>query len=272
MKKLNLNIQMFASTNKTTNYELPQFIGTDKPTWLGDVNGAMSIIDNAMHINASDIDSLESSVATASATASQASQDVSTLTTTVGTLSTSVGSATTTANNAQATATSALNTANTANGKADTNASNIATNTSAITALQTDISKFNLNNFANTSFTGVGGSVSANNIKVATNSDGSVGKIYGRIQFTKSAQNTTFSCASALRPTSNITINALGTMYGRASSSGAYNVWSAQDVNIATDGTISFSINVATSTLSNGMLIINPCLLFMTDFGDTPEE
>lgn len=272
MKKLNLNIQMFASTNKTTNYELPQFIGTDKPTWLGDVNGAMSIIDSAMHTNASDIDSLESSVATASATASQASQDVSALTTTVGTLSTSVSSATTTANNAQATATSALNTANTANGKADTNASNIATNTSDITALQSDILKLNLTDFASTSFTGVGGSVVANNIKVATNTDGSIGKIYGRIQFTKSATNTTFTCASALRPTTNITINALGTMYTSPNSTTGYAVFSAQDVSIATDGTISFSINIATSSVARGMLIINPCLLFMQDFGDTPEE
>lgn len=40
-----------SSTNKTTNYELPQFISTDKPTWLGDVNGAMGIIDTQMKAN-----------------------------------------------------------------------------------------------------------------------------------------------------------------------------------------------------------------------------
>ena len=40
-----------SSTNKTTNYELPQFISTDKPTWLGDVNGAMGIIDTQMKTN-----------------------------------------------------------------------------------------------------------------------------------------------------------------------------------------------------------------------------
>ena len=44
MKQLKLNIQMFASTNKTTYYELPQFVGTDKPTWLGDFNEAMADI------------------------------------------------------------------------------------------------------------------------------------------------------------------------------------------------------------------------------------
>lgn len=127
MKKLKLDIQRFSSTNKTTNYDLPQFVGTDKPTWLGDVNEAMASIDAGMHKNASDISTMASDVASASATASQASQDVSALTSTVNTLSGNVSAVTTTANNAQQTATSALNTANTANGKADTNASGIST-------------------------------------------------------------------------------------------------------------------------------------------------
>ena len=127
MKKLKLDIQRFSSTNKTTNYDLPQFVGTDKPTWLGDINEAMADIDAGMHANATDISNMASDVAAASAAASQASQDVSSLTSTVNTLSGNVQTATTTANNAQQTATSALNTANTANGKADTNASSIST-------------------------------------------------------------------------------------------------------------------------------------------------
>ena len=44
-----------ASTNKTTNYELSQYIGTDKPTYLGDYNSDMSKIDTAMHTNADNI-------------------------------------------------------------------------------------------------------------------------------------------------------------------------------------------------------------------------
>lgn len=136
---MELNIQLFASTNKTANYDLPQFVGTDKPTWLGDFNSAMSAIDTAIAENASDIANMETDVQTATSTASQASQDVASLTSTVSSLSSDVQSATTTANNASSTASSALNTANTANGKADTNASNIATNTSDISALQTAI-------------------------------------------------------------------------------------------------------------------------------------
>lgn len=139
MKKLKLDIQRFSSTNKTANYDLPQFVGTDKPTWLGDINQAMADIDAGMHENASNISTMASDVATASATASQASQDVSALTSTVNTLSSDVTAVTTTANNAQSTATSALNTANTANGKADTNASNIGTLSNLNTTDKTNI-------------------------------------------------------------------------------------------------------------------------------------
>ena len=37
-----------SSTNKTANYKLSQFIGTDKPTFLGDYNNDMQIIDGAI--------------------------------------------------------------------------------------------------------------------------------------------------------------------------------------------------------------------------------
>ena len=37
-----------ASTNKTTNYELSQFIETDRPAWLTDYNGDMRTIDSIM--------------------------------------------------------------------------------------------------------------------------------------------------------------------------------------------------------------------------------
>lgn len=38
-----------SATNKTANYELPEFVGTDKPSWLTDFNGAMTKIDAALH-------------------------------------------------------------------------------------------------------------------------------------------------------------------------------------------------------------------------------
>lgn len=43
------------ATNKTVNYELSQFVGTDRPTWLVDYNGDMAKIDAQMRRNADDI-------------------------------------------------------------------------------------------------------------------------------------------------------------------------------------------------------------------------
>lgn len=43
------------ATNKTTNYELSQFVGSDRPTWLGDYNSDMSKIDRQLKQNADDV-------------------------------------------------------------------------------------------------------------------------------------------------------------------------------------------------------------------------
>lgn len=43
-----------AHTNSTPYFNLPQFIGSDKASWLTDVNGAFSSIDTAMHENQND--------------------------------------------------------------------------------------------------------------------------------------------------------------------------------------------------------------------------
>lgn len=53
-----------SSTNKTTNYNLPQFIASDKPTWLGDVNGAMNAIDTALKSIENSVTLLDSNVGT----------------------------------------------------------------------------------------------------------------------------------------------------------------------------------------------------------------
>lgn len=43
------------ATNHTKNYNLSQFVGTDRPTWLVDYNGDMARIDARMKQNADDI-------------------------------------------------------------------------------------------------------------------------------------------------------------------------------------------------------------------------
>lgn len=71
------------STNKTTNYELSQYIGTDKPSWLNDYNNDMLKIDNAMKANAT-------TAANAQSTANSADGKADANTLAIGTLDTQI--------------------------------------------------------------------------------------------------------------------------------------------------------------------------------------
>lgn len=67
-----------ASTNKTTHYDLPLFVGTDKPTWLGDFNSAMTALDNAIYHAAQAAATAQSQATTANSTATAASSNATT--------------------------------------------------------------------------------------------------------------------------------------------------------------------------------------------------
>ena len=102
-----------SSTNTTPNFGLPQYIPTDKPTYLGDFNKAMLDIDTNMKSIENKAVSAESSVATANSNASQALENANQA-------STKADTAKATATQAQTTATTAKNTADTAKSTADT--------------------------------------------------------------------------------------------------------------------------------------------------------
>lgn len=121
-----------SATNSTPNYDLPQYVATDKPTYLGDFNKAMLDIDTNMKSIDNKASSAESSVATANTNASQALENAnqaSTKADTAQATATQAQSTATTAKNtadtAQSTATEAQTTATQASTKADTNAENI---------------------------------------------------------------------------------------------------------------------------------------------------
>ena len=264
-----------ASTNKTTNYNLSQYIGTDKPTYLEDYNSDMRTIDSQMKTNADNVATAISASETASTNASTALSTANTANTNASTALSTANTASTTATNANTNATTAVNTANTANGTANTastNASTALTKANAVeSSLNTFENKFNFTDIKDLTFSVTNGSVTANNIKCATNSDGSIGKVYGRIQFTRTGNNNTFTASTDLRPTENITINSLGALYLKTSdSTGSWTIWSSIDITIATDGTVTFSTEAPTTDAGFGMFIFYPCLLFMQDFGDTP--
>lgn len=68
-----------SSTNKTTNYKLSQYNGTDKPTYLGDYNGDMLKIDTQLKANSDSASNATSAATAAQAVAEKASKDVNAL-------------------------------------------------------------------------------------------------------------------------------------------------------------------------------------------------
>lgn len=108
-----------SSTNKTPNYKLSQYIGTDKPTYLGDYNGDMLKIDNQLKKNADSASNAASAAGAAQAVAEKASQSVQSLNDSVTANSADIASLKTknaqqdsSIQNASNTASSALNKAN----------------------------------------------------------------------------------------------------------------------------------------------------------------
>ena len=79
-----------SATNATANYNLPLFIGTDKPAWLTDWNGAMNAIDGAIANVASAEGGTATSLATLTSTVEALSGTVSGHTTSINTLTTAV--------------------------------------------------------------------------------------------------------------------------------------------------------------------------------------
>lgn len=157
-------------TNTTANYNLPQFTGTDKPSWLTDVNGAMTSIDTQMKANA----------------------DANT--TTAGDLSTLAGRVTTAEENITSQG-STLQTVSNVASSASTTATNAKNSVDSLAEY------FKLNNTQSATVTPSGATVSASSVRTASNSAGTMGKIYGQIiAKVTNASGATFKIQTPFRP------------------------------------------------------------------------
>lgn len=246
-----------ASTNKTTNYELSQFLGTDKPSWLGDYNSDMSKIDAAVHTvagTATGADGKADTNATSIGTLANLTTDAKTsLVAAVNEVDSHADAATTTAGNALSSATTAATNA----GLAQTAVANLA-------------AKFDLTPATLTvSCPQVTPTAASTNVTCAKNSDGSLCKIYGRIRL-GSGYNGNCVCTTSdtgLRPTEAITISGAGLRIARTSTGS--NVFGLS-YTINTNGTVTITVGNDSSFNSVDVELI-ACLIFVTNFGDTPE-
>lgn len=114
-----------SSTNKTTNYKLSQYIGTDKPTYLGDYNSDMLKIDTQLKANADSASNAVSAAGAAQAVAADASKNVQSLNDSVTANSADIASLKTKNAQQDSSIQKASNTASSALNKANQNEQNI---------------------------------------------------------------------------------------------------------------------------------------------------
>lgn len=247
-----------ASTNKTTNLQLSQYIGSDKPTYLGDYNSDMQKIDQGYKTNADNIATAIAGVESATSTANSAVASATQATSTANSASATANSANTTANNAQSTANSALSTATTA--QASANEAN------------SKIDNFNLTQFttiatSDMSKTG-NATITSSNVSVAMNDDGSLAKVYGELNVTPNGQGN-IVIPTDLRPEEELTIN--GVVIRAIINSSTVKAFGNVSMTIKTNGNIEVPYTYAVSpSADNCRFIFTACLLFVKQFGDTP--
>ena len=223
-------------TNTTANYNLPQFVGTDKPSWLTDVNGAMTSIDTQMKANADANTTTAGDLTTLAGRVTTAEQNITTQGSTLSTVSNVASSASTTATNAK--------------NKADGIESFLTL--TQFNTLVASVSNVNL---------------SWSNIREAVNADGSFGKIYGAFVVTPTAtSNSYITFASSFRPTSQITINGAGIKQRNAN--GADKTLYSVDMTISPDGSVRINFD-SVEYNTEFRIILPPCMYFAKDFGDT---
>ena len=233
-----------SSTNKTTNYELSQFIGTDKPAWLADYNSDMGKIDAQLKLNADGVTS-------ASGSASSANTAIGTLANLTTTDKTDLVHA---INEVDSNADTAQGTANSAY---------LATSTNA-TAIQTINDYLNINTFKTPTATISGGTITRQVLGTASNTAGTLGKVYGEIRCVTTGANATITIATDLRPEEAITVNGIVDSFWSDGSG-----WTpiASSLNIATNGNATISIEGSING-REWRFSLHACLIFAKQFGD----
>ena len=284
-----------ASTNKTTNYDLSQYIGTDKPTYLTDYNQDMIKIDTGIHSAKSQAETNSSAIGTLTELDTDVKTDiVSAVNEVVGDVATNTNNIATNTSNIATNTTHIGTVANlTTTAKTDLvvatnevnakvgNLGNLTTTekSSTVGAInevkaqsdsnKTNIEKFNFTKFknysANSDFSTTGCSVTtgiaSNGITIATNEDGSICKIYGAVRITKTDQSSvlTLSNTGLAHPSSDITINTAGIELGQNDCRTVIIIKTNGNVELRTYGA---------SAGTNVTLTYFPCVYFVKDFGD----
>ena len=268
-----------AHTNSTSNYDLSQFIGTDKPTFLGDYNGDMQKIDAAIKgakdtaDGASTTASAASALATsASETATQAASDAASANANATTALNTANNATTTAQNASTAAESATTAASTAATKADAAKTEAEAATAAVALKPSYAETFaRMFNMTSEQLTPVAESgyiydSASSALYGAKNADASLGKFYGRVRFTFTAKATSvYEKIATIASGYGTRDNDFNIAGFSAIVNGA--ALSTVDLVVKANGNVELWAHIPAGNTSI-MPFLPPCLLVLSDFGD----
>lgn len=243
-----------SSTNKTTNYELSQFVGSDKPAWLTDYNQDMSKIDTGIH------------AAQSSATSASGKADANT--TNIGDLS---YLSTTAKNTVVAAINEVDNKSETAQGTANTASIDATTALAKVNEL---LAALNLNDHRTPNVSVTAGntiSVSSSTIRSAVNSTGTIGKVYGKVDLTGTGNgsNTITIANTGFQPQSEFSVSGHAYAIENATANGT-TVYARYITDLTmvfkTNGDI--TIDIQSFNGLGGRVMLDADLIFATDFGD----
>lgn len=291
------------ATNSTTYYNLPVFAAGDKPKWLVDWNTTMNLIDSAIaaakaagdnaqitaNANAVAITGLNESVSTMSTALGALTTNVTTLTGNVQRINELIGNGTPTTQDK--TIIGAINELKAAidalapGGEVDaedvsydnTNSGLTATNVQAAIdeIAQGGAVDFNLSTNVTATLTAASGVTIDNTyaeVKVLTNANSSVGKIYGYAYCTASGVSGAdwfdlFTISASNLPAISEAYNIdLGFIYCLRTSSIPGSI--ASRLHFNTNGTVSLQVKTSLTDIVNFSVSLPPCLYFLKNLGD----
>lgn len=247
-----------SATNTTQFLQLPLFAATDKPTWLGDYNGAMSKIDTGVASNNNKITEQTAQIAAVQKMAENASVTANKAISVAESATQDAAAASSAASNAQTDANQALSKAN---------------------SLESRFELVKFGQVTQTLMTPSSGLTIGNSlITYALNQDGTYGKVYGRIQVTtqtgESGQRVTLKAGSIpfKKPSSTVKVTFIGiTSCSRVGQNDIERI-NVADMWLEPDGSCSFSSMSTPWTDEEVKIDILAIPIYFKDFGDIGVE
>ena len=240
-----------SATNHTSNYNLPQYVSTDKPTYLVDFNGAMRDIDTAIHTNATNIETNATNIT-----------GINNIIGNLEDLETSVKTSVVGAINSNASTIG------------DVTDLTTIVKTSVVDAINEIVDDFNLTDITTYDKDSVGvivssGSINGGRITVATNSKKSLCKVYGELLMEQTAvgQDIQITLPTNFTVSEDFTVDCSGLKIANRYMESSPSTLTVVYLKFKTNGTVTIQY-YSQDTTAHIMCI--PFMIFVKNFGDEP--